>query len=705
MVPAMRILGAIPCALLIAAACGPAAREPNPVDPVPTTTSTTAEASPPSTRPQRGTLTTTLEKVGLDPNALDKSVQPCDDFYEYACGNWIKTTQIPSDKARWSRSFSVIDERNEADLKKILEDAAASKDPKLSRLGSFWSACMNETAVEKAGTRPIQPLLARAAALGKKSDITKLTIDLHKQKLWALFDISSEQDFKEATRYLTYLDQNGLGLPDRDYYTKEDDKSKKIRDEYLAHAKRMFVLLGTKDAQAETAAKDVLEIETELAKVQKTRVERRDPQGLYNKMAPEDLAKLSPNFDFKAYLASMKLGDQKELIITSKPFFEGLSRLIESVPLAKWQSYFRFQIARRTAKMLSKAFVDEDFKLEKVLTGTESIRPRWKRCIDASDEAQGELLGEPFVDLRFGGKSKEAALEMVKAIGVSFGDDLPQLKWMDAGTRKLASDKQAAMAFLIGYPEKYKTYDFAITASDYAGNVLRGAGFDLARRLSRIGQPVDRGEWEMTPPTVNAYYNPLKNQMVFPAGILQPPFYSVNSATAVNLGAMGMVVGHELTHGFDDEGSQFDKDGNLREWWTGDVKKRFQSATQCVEKQYSNFEVLPGVKLNGKLTLGENIADNGGVKLAFYAYRALTRDTKEGIADGYNEDQQFFLSMAQVWCSKQRDEYARMVAAIDPHSAPKWRVNGSMQNQKEFAEAFSCKPGTKMNPVNKCVVW
>jgi putative endopeptidase len=700
----MKILGTIPCAVLIVAACGPATREPSPVDPVPTTANTT-EPPPPSTRPQRETVTTTLTKVGLDPDALDKSVNACDDFYEFACGGWIKNTQIPSDKARWSRSFSVIDERNEADLRQILETAAKGENPKLKKLGEYWSACMDEGAVEKAGAKPIQPLLARAAALGKKSDITKLATDLHKQKLWALFDVSSEQDFKEATRYLTYLDQNGLGLPDRDYYTKEDDKSKKIRDEYLGHVKRMFVLLGTKEAQAEAAARDVMEIETELAKVSKTRVERRNPQGLYNKMTPEDLAKLSPNFDFKAYLGALKLGEQKELIITSKPFFEGLSQLIESVAMAKWQSYFRWQIVHRTAKTLSKAFSDEDFTLEKTLAGTESIRPRWKRCIDATDEALGELLGEPFVDLRFGGKSKEAALEMVKAIGVSFGEDLPQLKWMDEGTRTLASEKQVAMAFLIGYPESYKTYDFPVKAGDYAGNVLRGAAFDLARKLSRIGKPVNRGEWEMTPPTVNAYYNPLKNQMVFPAGILQPPFYSVNAATAVNLGAMGMVVGHELTHGFDDEGSQFDKDGNLREWWTADVKKRFQSATQCVEKQYSNFEVLPGVKLNGKLTLGENIADNGGVKLAFYAYRALTKDTKEGIADGYNEDQQFFLSMAQVWCSKQRDEYARMVAAIDPHSAPKWRVNGSMQNQREFAEAFSCKPGTKMNPVNKCVVW
>jgi putative endopeptidase len=662
-------------------------------------------ATPPAPRPVREQVTTTLEKVGLDAKAMDKSVHPCADFYDFACGGWIKSTQIPSDKSRWSRSFSVIDERNEADLRQILETSAKGDNPKTKKLGEFWTACMDEAAAEKNGVKPIQALLARAAALGKKGDITKLAIDLHKQKLWALFDVSSEQDFKDATRYLTYLDQNGLGLPDRDYYTKEDDKSKKIRADYLEHVKRMLTLSGLSGPQAESAAADVMEIETGLATVQKTRVERRDPVGLYNKLSPEELAKLSPNFDYKAYLASLKLDDQKELIVTSKPFFEGISKLIESAPMPKWQSYFRWQIVHRTAKTLSKAFVDESFKLEQILTGTETIRPRWKRCIDATDEVLGELLGEPFVELRFGGKSKEAALQMVKAVGEAFGADLPELKWMDAPTRTLAAEKAAAMAFLIGYPDVYKTYDFPVKAGDYTGNALRGAAFDLARRLSRIGKPVDRGEWEMSPPTVNAYYNPLKNQMVFPAGILQPPFYNVNAATAVNLGAMGMVVGHELTHGFDDEGSQFDKDGNLREWWNKGVKSRFEEATSCVQKEYAGFEALPGVKLDGKLTLGENIADNGGVKLAFYAYRALTQGTPEGIADGFNEDQQFFISTAQIWCSKQRDEYARMAAQIDPHSPPRWRVNGSLQNQKEFAEAFACKPGTKMNPTNKCVVW
>jgi len=700
MVPPMKILGTSLCVLLVAAACGPAMPEPNPVDTVPTT-------SPPTTppAPKREQVKTTLEAVGLDPSALDQNVDPCTDFYEFACGNWIKKTEIPADKARWSRSFSVIDERNEADLRQILETSAKGDNPKLKKLGEYWTACMDEAAVEKSGVKPIQALLTRASTLQKKADISKLVIDLHKQKLWALFDVSSEQDFKDATRYLTYLDQNGLGLPDRDYYTKEDDKSKKIREDYLAHVQRMLTLSGLRANQAQAAAKDVMEIETELAKVSKTRVERRDPQAMYNKVSPDELAGLSPNFDYKSYFTSLQLGDQKDLILTSKPFFEGLSKLLESIAMPKWRSYFRWQIVHRTAKTLSKSFVDEDFKLEQALTGQETVRPRWKRCIDATDDALGELLAEPFVELRFGGNSKAAALQMVHAIGESFGADLPNLRWMDAVTRTAAGEKQGAMAFLIGYPDQYKTYDFPVKAGDYAGNALRGAAFDLARKLARLGKPVDRGEWEMTAPTVNAYYNPLKNQMVFPAGILQPPFYDVKAATAVNLGAMGMVVGHELTHGFDDEGSQFDKDGNLREWWNKTVKQRFEAATACVEKEYSGFEAVPGVKLNGKLTLGENIADNGGVKLAFYAYRALTQGSKEGVADGFNEDQQFFLSMGQVWCSKQRDEYARMAASIDPHSAPKWRVNGSLQNQKEFAEAFSCKLGTKMNPTNKCVVW
>jgi putative endopeptidase len=375
------------------------------------------------------------------------------------------------------------------------------------------------------------------------------------------------------------------------------------------------------------------------------------------------------------------------------------------VPIAKWRSYFQWQIVHRTAKGLGKALVAEDFKLEQALTGQKEQRPRWKRCIDFTDDVLGELLAQPFVELRFGGKSKQAAEALIAAIGRAFEQDVAQLGWMDSKTVAAARDKSAAMAFLIGYPEKWKTYDFEVKAGDFAANAMRGRAFDQARKLARIGKPVNRGEWEMTPPTVNAYYNPLKNQMVFPAGILQPPFYDVKANTAVNLGAMGMVVGHELTHGFDDEGSQFDKAGNMREWWPAAVKSRFKAQTQCVATQYSRYEAVPGMKLNGDLTLGENIADMGGVKLAFHAYRQLTKGTPELVADGYGEDQQFFLSIGQIWCSKQHDEWARMAASIDPHSPAKWRVNGSLSNLPEFSKAFSCGAGSKMNPEKKCSVW
>ena len=665
----------------------------------------TVAAPAPEGPPARERFDTTLKAVGLDADALDRSADPCADFYEFACGNWIKKTEIPADKSRWSRSFSSIDERNEKDLENILQNAEKSEDPGEKKLGEYFGACMNEAQVEKAGLSSIQPLLAKAKALKSSKDVTPLLIELHKRKIWALFDVSAEQDFKDATEYLTYLDQNGLGLPDRDYYTKDDDKSKELREKYLAHVEAMLTLGGMPKARAKAAAADVMEIETGLAKVSKTRVERRDPEGLYNKVSRDELEKLSPGVNWNVYLKGVGLVGVPSVNVTSKPFFRGVSELVAKVPVAKWQNYFTWQILNGTAELLGKKFVDENFKMARALTGQKEIRARWKRCVDSTDEALGELLGQPFVKLRFGGDSKAAAESLVHAIGSSFGQELGHVDWMDTPTRQAAREKREAMAFLIGFPDKWKTYDFEVKAGDYAGNALRGRAFDQARILARIGKPVDRGEWEMTPPTVNAYYNPLKNQMVFPAGILQPPFYDVKASVPVNLGAMGMVVGHELTHGFDDQGSQFDKNGNLRKWWNAEVRNRFDDKTECVAHEYSQFETIPGVKLNGKLTLGENIADLGGAKLAFHAYRELSKDAKEGIADGFSEDQQFFLSVGQVWCSRQRDEYARMAAQIDPHSPPKWRVNGTLRNLPEFAEAFSCQAGTPMNPQNKCVVW
>jgi putative endopeptidase len=650
-----------------------------------------------------------LQAVGLDASALDRSADPCRDFYQFACGGWLQKAEIPPDKPRWLRSFNEIHERNEADLRRILEAAAQEpgSDPVLQKIGSFYGACMDEPGIERAGLKPIQPLLAKARAVGGDSrSITNLLTELHRVGIWALFDISAEQDFKDATRYIAYLDQNGLGLPDRDYYLNEDAKSKELRIQYQAHVARMLRLSGMAQAAAGAAALQILKLETELAKISKTRVERRDPKGLYNKVDRAGLEKTAPRVDWKSYFAGLGRPDISDINLTSVPFFEGMNALMDSVKPGEWRNYFQWHVLRATAHSLPKAFVDESFSMEQALTGQKEQRARWKRCVQSADIALGELVAQPFVKERFSGASKPAAERMVREISEAFGRELSKLSWMDDATRRRAEDKRNSMAFLIGYPDKWRRYDFDVTKTAHAQNAMAAQRFELSRQLRKIGQPVDRAEWEMTPPTVNAYYTPLKNQMVFPAGILQPPFYSVGASVAVNLGAMGMVVGHELTHGFDDQGSQFDDEGNLTDWWSSRVKSQFVAKTSCVDSQYSAYEALPGVRVNGKLTLGENIADMGGVKLAFQAYRAIRAAAPETtVADGFTEDQQFFLATGQIWCSKYRDEYARMATQVDPHSPPRFRVNGSLANLPQFAEAFACKPGTPMSPKTACAVW
>lgn len=649
-----------------------------------------------------------LESVGLDGSAIDRSVDPCQDFYQFACGSWIKKTKIPGDKSRWVRSFSVIHKKNERVLRKILKNAEETKDekPALQKIGNYYAACMDKSAVEKAGLDPIKPLLAKAKHLYTPKAISSLVTELHKDGIWALFDVSSDQDFKDATRYIAYLDQDGLGLPDRDYYTKQDDKSKEIRKKYQTHVAAMMKLAGWSKRAAAKAAEDVMEVETDLAKISKTKVERRDPKSLYNPVDRKGVQKLAAHFEWDRYFEGLGFPKIKNINVTSKKFFSGMDELLGKVSMPKWRNYFAWQIIDATAPALPKKFVDEDFKMRQILTGQKEQEPRWKRCVASTDAELGELLAQPFVKQRFGGDSKAFALKLVHAIGDAFKQDVQTLDWMDPATKQRAREKFEAMAYLIGYPDKWKKYPFKVDPGDYAGNLLRGQAWEVERQLQKIGKPVDRGEWEMTPPTVNAYYTPQKNQMVFPAGILQPPFYDVKSSIPVNLGAMGMVVGHELTHGFDDEGSQFDKKGNLEDWWTPEVKKQFKAKTGCIVDQYGKYQSIPGVKLNGKLTLGENIADNGGIKLAYNAYKALRAGAKTvKVADGFTEDQQFFLATGQIWCSKQHAQIARMLAQVDPHSPPHYRVDGSLSNLPAFAKAFSCKVGTPMHPKKTCAVW
>lgn len=690
-------------AATLAAACG--SSNPPPAAPPPPASSAIAAVPAPAGPPA---VTTTLEAVGLDGAALDRSVDPCTDFYQFACGKWLEKTEIPPDKSKWARSFSEIFEKNEAELRDILEAAAKDPgdDPVSKKLGAYYGACMDEPAIEKAGVKPIAKLLAQAKTVRDAKSITKLVVELHRHKIWALFDVSSSQDFKDATKEIASLDQNGLGLPDRDYYTKEDDDSKKLRARYVEHVAKMMTLAGMPKGRAATAADDVMKIETALAEVSKTRVERRNPQGMYNKIDRAGVAKAAPSFGWDAYFEGLGFPQIQEVSVTSVPYFEGLEKVLGSFAPAAWRNYFQWQIVHRAAPVLSKAFVDENFAMDQALTGVKELPTRWKRCVESTDRSLGELLAQPYVKKSFPGESKVAAEQMVREISAAFGHEVQKLDWMDEATKKRALEKLGDMAYLIGYPDKWKEYDFAIDPKAFAADVLAARAWDLQRDLSKIGKPVDRKEWQMTPPTVNAYYDPQMNHMVFPAGILQPPFYSPKFGVAVNLGGMGMVVGHELTHGFDDEGSQFDGKGNLENWWAPSVGEKFHAKTGCIADEYGGFETLPGVKLNGELTLGENIADNGGILLAYSAYKTLRSGAKEAyVADGFTEDQQFFLATGQVWCSKYRDEYAKMAAQVDPHSPPKFRVNGSLSNLAPFWEAFSCKEGTPMHPAKACKVW
>jgi putative endopeptidase len=467
----------------------------------------------------------------------------------------------------------------------------------------------------------------------------------------------------------------------------------------------MFTLAGTKSAAAKGAAADVLRIETQLAQVSKTKVERRDPKGLYNRLDRQGLDAATPSMEWHSYWTTLGYPAVQDINVTAPKFMEGVEAVMSKEKPAALRSYLTWQVLHRTGNILPNAFVEEKFKLAQALTGQKEILPRWKRCIAATDSALGESLAQAFVARKFAGSSKQAAELYVAEIGAAMSRRLDELAWMDAATRARAKKKLQSMAYLIGYPKRWRTYEWAVTDS-YGKNALASAGFELRHNLAKVGKPVDRENWEMTPPTVNAYYHPQKNQIVFPAGILQPPFYALKASVAVNLGAMGMVVGHEITHGFDDQGAQYDEAGNLRDWWEPSTSDAFKARTKCVEDQYAAYEVLPGEHINGQLTLGENIADAGGIKLAFDAYRHMRAEAKEDqVAEGYTEDQQFFLATGQIWCAKYREEAAKLQVKTDPHSHPRFRVNGPLAHLPEFAKAFSCQPGSKMVATNACEVW
>ena len=648
----------------------------------------------------------------LDLNAIDKSIDPCVDFYKYACGNWMKNNPVPPDKARWGR-FDELYDNNVYILRDLLVQAQApgqhSATEKL--VGDFYTSCMDEATLESKGTAPLKPQLAQVENIKTRADLIKQVAYMHRNGTPALFAFYSQPDMHDSLQTIAYLDQGGLSLPDRDYYIKDDAKSVETRQKYREHVQRMFELAGDKPDVAAAEATTVLAIETNLAQASMDRTERRDPKNRDHKMSVTEIATAAPNFDLAAYLASNGSPKFSSLNVGNPEFFKQVNTQLGTVSLADWKTYLRWKIINDNAELLTKAFFDEDFAFNgKYMSGKQQPEPRWKRCVKATDQNLGMALGQLYVDKTFGPEGKERTLKMVKAIEKAMQQDISELTWMSETTKKQAYEKLNAIVNNIGYPDKWRDYSsVTITADDYAGNVQRASAFEVKRQYNKIDKPTDRKDWTMTPPTVNAYYRPPMNDTNFPAGILQPPFYATSMDDAVNYGAIGVVIGHELTHGFDDQGRKFDAQGNFRDWWTPEDGKQFEERAGCIDKEYSGFVAVKDaqgeVKLKGKLTLGENTADNGGLKLAYMALSDILKNASAQSINGYTPQQRFFLAYSQVWCQNVTDQEARKRALTDPHSPGQWRVNGAVQNSAAFQQAFGCKEGQPMVSANACRVW
>jgi len=654
----------------------------------------------------------------FDVTAIDKTADPCTDFYQYACGNWVNSNPIPSDQVRWARSFSMLAERNRYLLWQELDAAAkAPKTPLEKKYGSFYAACINTSLVEDKGLKPLDPALHRIAALKDTRTLATLMGEMEAEGNAApLFRFGVEQDDKDSSKQIAGISQAGLSLPDRDYYIVDNTRFQRIRAQYVAHVTKMFTLAGDSPDQAAKEAAAVMEIETALAKASTSRTDMRDPAKRYHIYTLADLQKLVPDFDYSVYFHDVNIRPFDTLNVATPDYFKGLNALIATEPAASWQSYFRWHLIHSMASYLPKAFFDESFDFfGKTLAGQKEPAPRWKQCTVLTDRALGEAVGQDWVKQNFPSAAKDSMDRLVASLEKSLGDDIKTLPWMTDATKQSAAEKLAMIRNKIGYPEKWRDYSaLRVGSGDLIGNLRRSNVFEMNYDLDKLGKPVDEKEWGMTPPTVNAYYNPSFNDINFPAGILQPPFFDFTIDPAVNFGGIGVVIGHEMTHGFDDEGSQYDGKGNLREWQTPADRKAFTERTDCVANEYSGFEAAPAKgdaavqKLNGRLTLGENTADNGGLRIAYMALLdtlAAQGKTINDKIDNYTEEQRYFLGFAQVWCQNQTDQSARQSALVDPHSPGKWRVNGSVQNFDEFGKAFNCTKGQPMYPANSCRVW
>jgi len=651
----------------------------------------------------------------LDLSSMDKSVDPCVDFYHYSCGGWQKKNPIPPDQTSWS-VYGKLYEDNLTFLRGMLEQAAQPDERRNAvtrQIGDFYAACMDDAAIEKRGLSAIQPELDAVAQIKSAKELTPLVARLqliyfrYSYNSSMLFSAGSTQDPDDSEQVIADVDQGGLALPDRDYYTKEDAKSKETREHYLQHVQRVFELIGDAPAAAKKNAETVMRLETALAKASLTRVERRDPHKLVHKMKVADLIQLAPNFDWLAYYHEMQYPEFAVLNVDAPEFIKELNTLLSSEPIDSWKTYLRFHVADTSSPYLSSKFVEENFQFyRQYLRGAKEMQPRWKRCVQYVNYDLSEALGQVYVAKVFSPELKQSTLDMVRRIEDAMGQRIRALDWMSPETKRQALVKLAGIRNKIGYPDKWRDYSSVqIVRGDFAGNVERAHQFESRRDINKIGKPVDHGEWDISAPTVDAYYNPQMNDINFPAGVLQPPLYDPKMDDAPNYGDTGGTIGHELTHGFDDEGSQFDAKGNLKDWWTKEDREKFDARTKCVDDQYSGYVSVEDVHVNGKLTLGENVADLGGEILAYMAWKDATKDKNLQPVDALTPEQRFFIGFAQWDCANERPEDMRMRAMTDPHSPARYRINGVVVNMPDFAEAFSCKAGQPMTRENRCRIW